>query len=127
MNQIIKIFPPSLVALDDVSVTFREGEIHAIVGENGAGKSTLMKILYGMQPADSGEIVFKGKKVKFSDPGEAIASGIGMVHQEILLIPEYTVWENVVLGKEPITWLDRLDARKARQLVGRRSKSSTSI
>ena len=117
MNQIIKIFPPSLVALDEVSVTFREGEIHAIVGENGAGKSTLMKILYGMQPADSGEILFKGKKVKFADPGEAIASGIGMVHQEILLIPEYTVWENVVLGKEPVTWLDRVDLKKARRLV----------
>ena len=63
MNKIVKIFPPALVALDDVSVTFRKGEIHAIVGENGAGKSTLMKILYGMQPADSGEILYAGKKV----------------------------------------------------------------
>ena len=117
MKQIVKIFPPSLVALDDVSVTFREGEIHAIVGENGAGKSTLMKILYGMQPADSGEIYFKGKKINFNDPGEAITSGIGMVHQEILLIPQYTVWENVVLGIEPVKFLDKLDDKKARQLV----------
>lgn len=117
MKDIIKIFPPNLVALDDVSVTFREGEIHAIVGENGAGKSTLMKILYGMQPADMGEIYLKGNKIKFNDPGEAIAAGIGMVHQEILLIPEYTVWENVVLGKEPIKFLDHLDMKLAREQV----------
>lgn len=117
MKQMVKIFPPSLVALDDVSVTFLEGEIHAIIGENGAGKSTLMKILYGMQPSDSGEINFKGKKLSFSDPGEAIANGIGMVHQEILLIPEYTVWENVILGMEPVTLFDRVDRKKARQLV----------
>ncbi len=87
------------------------------MGENGAGKSTLMKILYGMQPADSGEIIYAGKKVKFSDPGEAIQAGIGMVHQEIMLVPQYTVWENVVLGIEPVKFLDRLDTKKARQLV----------
>ncbi len=62
MNRIVKIFPPSLVALDNVSVAFQKGEIHAIVGENGAGKSTLMKILYGMQPADSGEIIYNGNR-----------------------------------------------------------------
>ena len=117
MKQIVKIFPPSLVALDDVSVTFRKGEIHAIVGENGAGKSTLMKILYGMQPADSGEIIYNNKRVNFADPGEAILAGIGMVHQEIMLVPQYTVWENVVLGTEPVSILDHLDSRKARQLV----------
>lgn len=117
MKDIFKIFPPNLVALDDVSLTFKEGEIHAIVGENGAGKSTLMKILYGMQPADKGEIYLKGNKVKFNDPGEAIAAGIGMVHQEILLIPQYTVWENVVLGKEPVKFLDHLDMKLARAQV----------
>lgn len=117
MNHIVKIFPPSLVALDDVSVTFRKGEIHAIVGENGAGKSTLMKILYGMQPSTSGEILFNGKKVRFDDPGQAIQAGIGMVHQEIMLVPQYTVWENVVLGVEPVRYLDHLDVRKARQQV----------
>ncbi|HPS42175.1 MAG TPA: ABC transporter ATP-binding protein, partial [Anaerolineaceae bacterium] len=117
MNHIVKIFPPSLVALDDVSVSFRKGEIHAIVGENGAGKSTLMKILYGMQPATSGEIIFNGKKVRFDDPGQAILAGIGMVHQEIMLVPQYTVWENVVLGVEPVRYFDRLDASKARQQV----------
>lgn len=117
MKHIVKVFPPSLVALDDVSVDFREGEIHAIVGENGAGKSTLMKILYGMHPANSGEILLKEKPVRFNDPGEAIASGIGMVHQEILLVSEYTVWENVILGKEPVGILDHLDKKKARQQV----------
>lgn len=117
MNRIVKIFPPALIALDDVSVTFRKGEIHAIVGENGAGKSTLMKILYGMQPADSGEITYAGKKAHFNDPGEAIAAGIGMVHQEIMLVSQYTVWENVVLGMEPVKFLDHLDVKKARKLV----------
>lgn len=117
MKGIYKIFPPNLLALDNVHLTFREGEIHAIVGENGAGKSTLMKILYGMHPADQGEIIYKGNKVKFNDPGEAIAAGIGMVHQEILLIPQYTVWENVVLGKEPVKFLDHLDMKLARAQV----------
>ncbi len=117
MQHIVKIFPPALVALDDVSVSFRKGEIHALVGENGAGKSTLMKVLYGMQPADSGEMIYQGRPVKFNDPGEAIRAGIGMVHQEILLIPQYTVWENVVLGIEPVGLFDRLDAKKARQQV----------
>jgi len=117
MNRIVKIFPPALIALDDVSVTFRRGEIHAIVGENGAGKSTLMKILYGMHPADSGEIIHNGKKVKFLDPGESILAGIGMVHQEILLVSQYTVWENVILGIEPVKFFDRLDEKKARRQV----------
>ena len=117
MKQIVKVFPPSLVALDNVSVDFRKGEIHALVGENGAGKSTLMKILYGMQPADSGEIIYEGKKVHYSDPGEAILAGIGMVHQEIMLIPQYSVWENVVLGIEPVKSLGYLDTAKARQQV----------
>jgi simple sugar transport system ATP-binding protein len=120
MNNIVKVFPPNVVALDTVSVGFREGEIHAVVGENGAGKSTLMKILYGMQPYDSGEILYKGKPVHIPNPGTAIANGIGMVHQEILLIPEYTVWENVVLGVEPVKLFDRIDEKKAREEVLKR-------
>ncbi len=117
MRNIIKVYPPNVVALDDVSVDFREGEIHSIVGENGAGKSTLMKILYGLTPADSGEILLSGKTVSFHNPGEAIAAGIGMVHQEIVLIPQYTVWENIVLGVEPVRSFGRLDVEKAQQLV----------
>ena len=101
IDRLVKIFPPNVTALDDVSVDFREGEIHALVGENGAGKSTLMKILYGMYSADGGAVRYRGEPVRFAEPGDAIRSGIGMVHQEILLVNEYTVWENVVLGQEP--------------------------
>ncbi len=117
IRNLVKIFPPNVIALNDVSVYFHEGEIHALIGENGAGKSTLMKILYGMQPADSGQILINGKTVQFANPGEAIAARIGMVHQEILLINEYTVWENVVLGMEPVGLFHRIDRDKARQQV----------
>ena len=116
----VKVFPPNVVALDQVSVDFRQGEIHAIVGENGAGKSTLMKVLYGLEHRDAGEIFIQGQPVVFRNPGEAITRGIGMVHQEILLVNEYTVWENVVLGVEPTGAFGRLDARKARQQVADR-------
>jgi len=117
MRNIVKVYPPSVVAVDDVSITFRSGEIHALVGENGAGKTTLMKVLYGLVPKDAGEIVYRGKTVQFRNPGEAIAQGIGMVHQEIVLIPEYTVWQNVILGVEPVSILGHLDKEKARRLV----------
>jgi general nucleoside transport system ATP-binding protein len=113
MRHIIKVYPPSVTAVDNVSVSFRAGEIHAVVGENGAGKSTLMKVLYGLVPRDAGEIVYRGKPVTFHNPGEAIAAGIGMVHQEIVLIPEYTVWQNIVLGKEPTGLFNRVDTQAA--------------
>jgi ABC-type uncharacterized transport system ATPase subunit len=116
-NHITKIYPPNVTAVDDVSVSFRRGEIHAIVGENGAGKSTLMKVLYGLAPRNAGEIIYRGRPVVFHNPGEAIAAGIGMVHQEIVLIPEYTVWQNIVLGVEPVGPLGALDEARARQLV----------
>lgn len=117
MRDIVKVYPPNVLALDRVTVDFQQGEIHAIVGENGAGKSTLMKALYGLIPIDSGKIFYKEKPVRFHNPGEAIAAGIGMVHQEIVLIPEYTVWENIVLGVEPAGLFGRLDSDRARQLV----------
>ncbi len=128
MNGITKVFPlpagaggagkaRGVVALDDVTVDFRDGEIHAIVGENGAGKSTLMKVLYGQETATSGTIHLAGRPVQFSNPGAAIAAGIGMVHQEILLVNEYTVWQNVVLGAEPTDWWGRVDVARARALV----------
>ena len=116
IEHLIKIFPPNVVALDDVSTDFRKGEIHAIVGENGAGKSTLMKVLYGMHHADGGEIRYQGKKIHFAEPGDAIQAGIGMVHQEILLVNEYTVWENVVLGQEPVGLFGRIDRTAARRI-----------
>ncbi len=102
LRHITKVFPPNTLALDDVSVTFQPGEIHALVGENGAGKSTLMKVLYGLEAATAGEVRLGGRPVRFRGPGDAIARGLGMVHQEILLVDEYTVWENVVLGAEPV-------------------------
>jgi ABC-type uncharacterized transport system ATPase subunit len=117
MQNMVKIFPPNVTALDHVSVAFRKGEIHSIVGENGAGKSTLMKVLYGLVPPNEGSISFEGQPVRFHNPGEAIAHGIGMVHQEILLVSEYTVWENIVLGVEPVLSLGRMDREKARRQV----------
>lgn len=117
MQNIVKVYPPNVVALDNVSVDFRAGEIHAVVGENGAGKSTLMKVLYGQESASAGIITERGQQVSFRNPGEAIANGIGMVHQEILLIPEYTVWQNIVLGAEPVGRFGQLDVARARTQV----------
>lgn len=102
MDSITKIYPPDTIALDDVDLVVEEGEIHSIIGENGAGKSTLMKVLYGMTPSSGGEISFRGRRTRFSTPREAVAAGIGMVHQEFMLIPSYTVYENVILGAESV-------------------------
>ncbi|WP_067172379.1 ABC transporter ATP-binding protein [Microtetraspora niveoalba] len=92
---------PGVVANRDIRLSVAKGHIHAIVGENGAGKSTLMKILYGMQRPDEGEIRIDGAAVSFHTPGDAIAAGIGMVHQHFMLADNFTVLENVILGSEP--------------------------
>lgn len=92
---------PGVVANDNVNLRVERGEIHAICGENGAGKSTLMKILYGMQAADEGKMLIDGQEVHFSSPTDAIAAGIGMVHQHFMLAEQMTVLENVILGSEP--------------------------
>src|SRR5205814_2367573 len=92
---------PGVVANDDINMEVRAGEVHAVVGENGAGKSTLMKILYGMQRPDEGTISIDGREVHFRSPKDAIAAGIGMVHQHFMLADNLTVLENVVLGSEP--------------------------
>lgn len=92
---------PGVIANDNVNLRVEPGEIHAICGENGAGKSTLMKILYGMQPADEGTMSINGEQVDFSSPTDAIAAGIGMVHQHFMLAEQMTVLENVILGSEP--------------------------
>ncbi len=97
---ITKTFP-GVVANDDIHLAVRPGEIHAIVGENGAGKSTLMKILYGMLRPDRGRVAIHGREVHFRSPKDAIAAGIGMVHQHFMLADNLTVLENVVLGSEP--------------------------
>src|SRR5262245_24085348 len=93
---------PGVVANHDIHLTVTRGTVHAIVGENGAGKSTLMKILYGMQRPDEGEILIEGKQVSFASPQQAIRAGIGMVHQHFMLADNFTVQENVVLGAESI-------------------------
>ena len=90
---------PGVLANDDVSLQVRKGQIHALVGENGAGKSTLMNILYGLLKPDSGEILVNGAPAKIGGPRDAIARGIGMVHQHFMLIPVLTVGENIVLGR----------------------------
>ncbi len=92
---------PGVVANDRVDLTVNAGEIHAIVGENGAGKSTLMKILYGLYRPDAGSIYLRGTKQSIDGPGRAVALGIGMVHQHFMLIPAFTVTENIILGHEP--------------------------
>ncbi|MFC5152775.1 ABC transporter ATP-binding protein [Streptomyces amakusaensis] len=93
---------PGVVANHDIDITVARGTVHALVGENGAGKSTLMKILYGMQKPDEGTIAVDGEQVSFSNPGDAIARGIGMVHQHFMLADYLTVLENVVLGSEKL-------------------------
>ncbi|WP_405012990.1 ABC transporter ATP-binding protein [Kitasatospora sp. NBC_01539] len=91
-----------MVANHDIDITVRRGTVHALMGENGAGKSTLMKILYGMQKPDEGTIAVNGKQVQLNTPADAIALGIGMVHQHFMLADYLTVWENIVLGGEKL-------------------------
>jgi ABC-type uncharacterized transport system ATPase subunit len=107
-----------VVANSDVNLKIRAGEILGLLGENGAGKSTLMNILSGLYRADEGEILIDGKPVHFRDAKDAIRAGIGMVHQHFMLVPVFTVAENVVLGVEPTGALDRLDLKRAHRLVG---------
>lgn len=100
MRGITKIFP-TVIANNNVDFSLYKGEIHALVGENGAGKTTLMSILYGMnQPIDSGKIFVNGKEERIYHPHVAINKGIGMVHQHFMLVPSFTIAENIVLGRE---------------------------
>ncbi|MEP2744370.1 ABC transporter ATP-binding protein [Bauldia litoralis] len=116
LRGITKRFGP-VVANSDVNLTIRSGEILGLLGENGAGKSTLMNILSGLYRPDEGEILIDGKPVRFEGAGDAIRAGIGMVHQHFMLVPVFTVAENVVLGVEPTGRLDHLDLKTARQQV----------
>jgi ABC-type uncharacterized transport system ATPase subunit len=100
VRNITKRFP-GVLANDRVDFDLYAGEVHALLGENGAGKSTLMNILYGLYQADEGEVLVKGKPVTIASPSEAIAHGIGMVHQHFMLVPVMTVAENIVLHEEP--------------------------
>ncbi|QJU54487.1 ABC transporter ATP-binding protein [Herbiconiux sp. KACC 21604] len=107
----------ALTANDHIDLTVEPGEIHCLLGENGAGKSTLMNVLYGLYQADEGEIVLDDVVQHFSGPGDAMAAGIGMVHQHFMLIPVFTVAENVMLGHEQTGFAGRLDLAAARKRV----------
>jgi len=107
----------TLVANDRIDLVVEPGEIHALLGENGAGKSTLMNVLYGLYQAEEGTILLDGVEQNFKGPGDAMAAGIGMVHQHFMLIPVFTVAENVVLGNEPTKPFGVLDLEAARKKV----------
>lgn len=108
---------PGVLANDHIDLTLNQGEIHALLGENGAGKSTLMNVLYGLYHPDEGEILVRDKPVQMTGPRDAIAQGIGMVHQHFMLIPVFTVTENVMLGDESITNGVVLDRKKVAQEI----------
>ncbi len=116
LRQVTKRFG-TLVANDRIDLVVEPGEIHALLGENGAGKSTLMNVLYGLYQAEEGTILLDGVEQNFKGPGDAMAAGIGMVHQHFMLIPVFTVAENVVLGNEPTKKLGVLDLEAARKKV----------
>ena len=101
MNHIMKIYSNGVVANEDVSIELNKGEIHALLGENGAGKSTLMKVLFGIEHPDEGQIILNGTETEIKSPQDAISKGIGMVHQHFMLVPSLTVAENIILGVEP--------------------------
>ena len=107
----------ALVANDHIDLTVEPGEIHCLLGENGAGKSTLMNVLYGLYQADEGEILLDDVVQHFAGPGDAMNAGIGMVHQHFMLIPVFTVAENVMLGHEETKFGGRLDLEGARAKV----------
>ena len=106
----------SLVANDHIDLTLEPGTIHCLLGENGAGKSTLMNVLYGLYQAEEGDILIDGEVQRFDGPGDAMRAGIGMVHQHFMLVPVFTVAENLILGHEQ-THLGRLDMKAARDRV----------
>ena len=112
LRGITKAFGP-LVANDHIDLTVEPGQIHALLGENGAGKSTLMNVLYGLHQPDAGEILIDDEPVTFSGPGDAVAAGIGMVHQHFMLVPVFTVAESVALGYEPVGSLGLLNTGAA--------------
>src|SRR5256885_8982328 len=116
MRGITKQFP-GVLANNHVDLSVRTGEIHALVGENGAGKSTLMNILYGLIRPESGEILINGKPVHMAGPRHAIFLGIGMVHQHFMLIPVFSVGENIMLGREPVSGPGFYDHGRARKAI----------
>lgn len=101
LDKVTKVYGNGTVANRDINIEFAKGEIHSIVGENGAGKSTLMKIIFGIEAPSSGVVTYKGEEVHFKSSMDAIEAGIGMVHQHFMLIPSFSVVDNIILGSEP--------------------------
>ncbi|MBR4462571.1 MAG: ABC transporter ATP-binding protein [Erysipelotrichaceae bacterium] len=117
LDNVTKVYPNGTVANRDINMEFEKGEIHSIVGENGAGKSTLMKIIFGIEAPSSGTVTYKGKEVHFNGSMDAIEAGIGMVHQHFMLIPSFSVVDNIILGSEPKSgiFIDRKEAVRRTQ------------
>src|SRR3546814_15802729 len=105
---------PGVTANEDVDLVVEPGQVHALLGENGAGKSTLMNVLFGLYRQTEGEILLDGVPTTFGSPADAIRAGIGMVHQHFMLVPVFTVAENVMLGLEPPSAPAVLDRGAAR-------------
>lgn len=113
MEHIMKIYSNGVVANEDVSLDLEKGEIHALLGENGAGKSTLMKVLFGIESPDQGRILLNGTETAIKSPQDAIAKGIGMVHQHFMLVSSLTVAENIILGVAPVKHMCFIDKKRA--------------
>lgn len=122
LENITKIYPNGTVANKDINIELRKGEIHSIVGENGAGKSTLMKIIFAIEKQSSGKIYYKGEEINYANSMDAITNGIGMVHQHFMLIPSFTVAENIVLGAEPTkgAFIDKKEAVRITQELAKK-------
>lgn len=122
MVNVTKVYPNGVMANKDVDFKVRKGEIHALMGENGAGKSTLVKMLFGLEEPTEGEIYVNGELVHFTSPHEAIAKGVGMVHQHFMLVPSLTVAENIVLGMVPKKSGVFIDFKEAVKITNEYSK-----
>ncbi len=122
LENITKIYPNGTVANKDINIELKKGEIHSIVGENGAGKSTLMKIIFAIEKQSSGKIYYKGEEINYQNSMDAIQNGIGMVHQHFMLIPSFTVAENIVLGDEPTkgAFIDKKEAIRVTQELAKK-------
>ncbi|AHL22400.1 ABC transporter ATP-binding protein [Thermococcus nautili] len=115
MRDIVKVYPDGTRALKGVTIKVYEGEILGLLGENGAGKTTLMKVLFGMLKPTKGKIFLRGKEVRFKSPADAIANGIGMVHQHFTLVEVFNALENIILGMEGHSLLSKIDVENARK------------
>ena len=114
LDNVTKVYPNGTVANRDINMEFQKGEIHSIVGENGAGKSTLMKVIFGIERPSSGTVTYKGQETNFSSSMDAIKAGIGMVHQHFMLIPSFSIVDNIILGDEPTKsiFIDKKEAAR---------------